>query len=436
MQPELRIAVWGHYYGGNLGDELVVATIVDAIRRRLPNAQVVGISMAPADTRERHGIESYPINPDRPHFVLRSSTSHAARLLNALGARVGRIVSEVPFLVRSYRTLRGVDLVVVSGSGQLLDEWRGPWLHPYTTFRWAMLARVARVPMLYPSVGAGPIESRLSAFFIRTAVSSSDYVSVRDAHSGRVLASIGISRPIPVCPDIGYGIPDEWLRGARAATARRRPPTVVGLNVMAHQDPRLWPRGDVRRYETFLRKMAAFTRWLLDNDYTVRLFSSQTRADRRAADDLMRLLDGAPLDPVRFQSAIDEIDQAEDLVRVVADCDVIVASRYHSVLLPLLLDIPVLGLAYNAKTSELLRDAGFPERCLDIDAFSVQELVTVFHGLARDEKPEANEARRQKIAEHRAAVEEQFDKILPHPRSHGRDSHAAADRGRARRVSA
>jgi polysaccharide pyruvyl transferase WcaK-like protein len=78
-----------------------------------------------------------------------------------------------------------VDLVVVAGSGQLLDEWDGPWLHPYTTFRWAALARMAGVPVLIPSVGTGPIDGRLSAVFIRSAVRSARYVSVRDDHSGR-----------------------------------------------------------------------------------------------------------------------------------------------------------------------------------------------------------------------------------------------------------
>jgi polysaccharide pyruvyl transferase WcaK-like protein len=270
--------------------------------------------------------------------------------------------------------------------------------------------------MLYPSVGAGPIERRLSAFFIRTAVASARYVSVRDQHSARVLHSIGVSRPLAVCPDMGYGLLDEVLRDARAVSETRGDGKVVGLNMMAHHDPRYWPRGDAQRYDAFIQKMAAFTRWLLENGYRVRLFSSQTRVDRRVADDLVHLLeDGSQLDPHRFDSAIDEIDDTEDLVGVIAGCDLVVASRYHSVLLPLLLDIPVLGLAYNPKTTELLIDAGHSERCLDIDTFSVEALIEAFRELSREEEAEAREARRRRVAAHRAAVEEQFDRIfVPH----------------------
>jgi len=432
VQRRPTIAVWGHYHGGNLGDELVVATIVDAIRRRLPAARIVGISMAPEDTRGRYDIEAYLINPGKPQTDAARVTPQGraereplaaivrgipgARGLYARAMRARKVVLEVPFMWRSYRLLRSVDLVVVAGSGQLLDEWDGPWLHPYTTFRWAMLARLARVPMLYPSVGAGPIERRLSAFFIRTAVASARYVSVRDQHSARVLHSIGVSRPLEVCPDMGYGLRGEVLRDAHVAGETRRDGQVVGLNVMPHQDPRYWPRGDARRYDAFIQKMAVFTRWLLENGYRVRLFSSQTRADRRVADDLVHLLeDGRQLDPHRFYSAIDEIDGAEDLVGVIAGCDLVVAGRYHSVLLPLLLDIPVLGLAYNPKTSELLIDAGYPERCLDIDTFSVEGLIEAFRELSCEEEAEAHEALRHRVAAHRAAVEEQFDRIFgPH----------------------
>ena len=74
LPPGSTIAVWGHYHGGNLGDDLVVATIVNAIRRRIDNAHVVGISLAPADARTRHAIEGYPINPRLPNVVPRTAT--------------------------------------------------------------------------------------------------------------------------------------------------------------------------------------------------------------------------------------------------------------------------------------------------------------------------------------------------------------------------
>ena len=321
------------------------------------------------------------------------------------------VASEVPFAWQSYRFLRGIDLIIVAGSGQLLDEWRGPWRHPYTTFRWALLAWLARVPFAYPSVGAGPIDSRLGAFFIRRAVAWASFVSVRDYHSGRVLESIGLQGPFAYCPDMGYGYSGLHTPSSRSASTTDARSPVVGLNVMAHQDPRLWPRGESQRYEAYLDKMAGFARWLLERGYIVRVFSSQTGSDDIVAGEFFETL-GEPPVRGRVEHPGKEIEHVDDLVRTIASCDAIIAARFHSVLVPLALGIPVLGLAYNPKTSELLADVGLRERCLDIDRFTVEDLISAFERLLAEGLPTTV---KELVEAHRAAVEAQFDQLLGTP---------------------
>ena len=405
MGGSRTIAVWGHYHGGNLGDELVVETIIAAIRRREPDARVVAISMWPEDTEARHGVETYPISPpDRPGDGRGQLTRLAAAVVGGPRARraagiLRAVLREPAFVYRAWRTLQDVDTIVVAGSGQLLDEWRGPWLHPYTTFRWAMLARLQRVPMLFASVGAGPIDTALGAFFFRQALRRAAFVSVRDEHSAHVLRGIGVDRPIDVCPDIGYG----FAAGEPPSRRQSETPT-VGLNVMAHQDPRYRPTGDARRYEAYVRKCAGLVRALAAEGLTVRLFSSQPRSDRRVEEDIEAALDG----PGVMTSVVDEIDDVDALVRAVQNLDVVVAARFHSVLLPLLLGIPAVGLAYNPKTNELLRMVGRPDRCFDIDAFDVDEVVRAVKALLHEPQDDVGE----RVAAHRAAVEEQFDRLF------------------------
>lgn len=405
MGGSRTIAVWGHYHGGNLGDELVVGTIIAAIRRRAPDTRIVAISMWPEDTEARHGVETYPISPpDHPGDGRGPLTRLAGAIVGGPRARraagiLRAVLREPAFVYRAWRTLQNVDTIVVAGSGQLLDEWRGPWLHPYTTFRWAMLARLRRVPMQYASVGAGPIDTALGAFFFRQALRHAAYVSVRDEHSANLLHGIGVDRPLEVCPDIGYGFAAGELPSRRPSEE----PT-VGLNVMAHQDPRYRPTGDVRRYEAYVRKSAELVRALTAEGLTVRLFSSQPQSDLRVEEDIEALLDG----PGLMTSVVDEIDGVDALVRAVQDLDVVVAARFHSVLLPLLLGIPALGLAYNPKTNELLRMVGQPDRCFDIDAFDVDELVRSVNALLREPQDEVGE----RVAAHRAAVEAQFDTLF------------------------
>ena len=421
------IAVWGHYHGGNLGDELVVSVIIDAIRRRAPSAQILAVSMAPGDTTSRHGVRALPIAPGKTHERATSAPQAqpgpsprsslrevvrsvpGARRTRALLESLAGLRLEPPFLLRSYLALRSVDRLVVAGSGQLLDAWKGPWLHPYTAFRWALLARLAGAKTIFPSVGAGPIAERLSGFLIRKPVEWASFISVRDDDSARVLRAIGVRRELPVCPDMGWAYDFGDPRAGRPPDGA----ATVGVNVMPHEDPRYWPRGDQARYDAYLEKMSSFLAHVLERGDRLLLFSSQTRADRKVAHDLRRALAARGLaDHPHVEWPVDWIERVEEFVDVVSRCDYVVAARFHSVLVPLALGIPTLGLAYHPKTQELLAQVGRPGNCLEIDRFEVAELEAAFERLRAEDGAQERRWLRERAGRLRAAVEAQFDDVL------------------------
>jgi polysaccharide pyruvyl transferase WcaK-like protein len=401
---------------------MVVSTLVSAIRRRRPDAEILGISMTPGDTESRHGIRAYPINPGMPTTRPRGAAVQAEETSGRGRRTVARIpgarplhnalrdarlaAREIAFVGPAYRFVRGLDAVVVAGSGQLLDEW-DPWQHPYTTFRWALLSRLARARFVLASVGAGPIRSRLSAFFFRQAVRLASYVSIRDDYSVEMLGSIGLG-PFIRCPDMGYAYPglDDGRRSVAARGKSAQP--VVGLQVIAYKHPTLWPRGDARLYGPYFEKMVSFARWLLEQGCTVRVFSSQVASDNVVSQDLLDAL-GEPLTPGRLEFPGADLENVDDLVETIAQCDVIVAARFHAALVPLALGIPVLGLAYNPKTTELFADYDLPEMCVDIDSFAAEELEHLF---TRAQKEGLPQAVGERVAAKRAAVEAQFDELF------------------------
>lgn len=419
------VAVLGHYHGNNLGDELVVETVMAAARSRIPDVELVAISLAPGDSRERHHVRAIPIQPfaeparngsaapsgeEAPESS--SVRSRLRRVPGALPARrtlgsVGRVVREVPFSVRAYRLLRGVDTVVVAGSGALLDAW-GPWNHPYAIFRWAMLSRLSGTRFVIPSIGAGPVETRLGKAMILRLVAAADYVSVRDPYSGELLHSLGVERDLPVLPDMGYGY--ARLEGAPPP---RNEPIRVGVNAMAYQDPRYGSYGDGRRFRAYLDKTVDFVADLLESGNEVVLFSSQTSNDPMVAADLVAALEARGLaDHPRLHDARDGIADGDDLVRTIRECDYVVAARYHVILLALALGIPTVGFSYHPKTQDLFAQVGHPEWCLDIDEFTPPELMATLAAVRDSDTDEVRAALRAGAADLRGKVEGQFDEIL------------------------
>ncbi len=50
------------YTGGNLGDAAIQEAVIANIRKRIPDAQIVLVTLSPEDTTRLHGMRSFPID--------------------------------------------------------------------------------------------------------------------------------------------------------------------------------------------------------------------------------------------------------------------------------------------------------------------------------------------------------------------------------------
>ncbi len=101
------------------------------------------------------------------------------------------VFAELTFLAKSFAIMRTLDIFVVSGGGQLLNSWGGPWDYPYTIFKWVLLAKLSGTKCYFVNVGAGPLKRPLSKFFITRALALANYVSFRDQKSRELAQDIG-----------------------------------------------------------------------------------------------------------------------------------------------------------------------------------------------------------------------------------------------------
>ena len=180
------------------------------------------------------------------------------RLWHAVSRLAGKpraLLNELGFLARSYAAVRQVDTFILSGSGQFLNSWGGPWEYPFTLCKWMLLAKLAGAKCCVLNPGAGPLQHPLSRFFSRQALRLTDYVAFRDEPSRALAREIGYNGQAEVCHDSVYcydpAIP------ARQDGPTNAPP-VVGLAPMAYCDPRRYCVRDAAAYQRFVDKFAAF----------------------------------------------------------------------------------------------------------------------------------------------------------------------------------
>ncbi len=429
-----KIGIFSHGGVRNLGDEALFAAVLQSVRARIPDAEIFGFTSNPEDTTQRHGLESFPIRrlEKATKVAAQSSTALATesslrtpelrakkwreilKSVPGIAATIRRarsikqvlksVLLEPKFLWSSYRNLKGVEILLIAGSQQLNDIY-GAWEFPFTLYKWSVLARLTGTKVAVLSVGAGPLSSRMSRFFIRRVLHMSSYRSYRDVISRHLIESIGVEGPNPVYPDLVYGMrlpePRPVATDAKAV--------VVGVNPVPFYDGRYWATPNPARYRDYVQKLARFTEWLHQNGYSTLFFPTQTRADTLTIQDIRNELNGMANSP-RILSG-NPIQNIDDLISEIARADIIIANRYHGILLSLALNKPVLGIAYHEKSRELLEQAGQGKYVVGVADFNTDDLVqkiTEMHANA----PEIKKEIASRIAPLHEALEEQYDAVF------------------------
>jgi polysaccharide pyruvyl transferase WcaK-like protein len=283
--------------------------------------------------------------------------------------------------VGGYRFLRTQDLLIVSGGGQLDDEWGGPWCHPFALFKWAILARITRVPCVIASVGACKATSATSRFFLSTTLRMARYRSYRDKNSREIAAGL-LPRGVgdSIVPDLAFSLPSSELpppAGIRAIWQGRK---LVALSPMAFAKPGSWPYEDRALYERYLQQMARVTSLLLERGYFLVILYSAL-LDASVIPEILALLDYESEKKLAQQVRIPMITAWKELVALLLDVDFLVASRLHSAILGFLVQVPTVAISFDPKVDWLMEDLGQAEYLLQIRDFTAEDVIETLHRL-------------------------------------------------------
>lgn len=438
----VTIGVFGHYGNENLGDEAIIEAVIQSVRTRYPHARIYGFSINPADTAKRYGIPAFPIRhlaetrsvppvPGAGNTVDGGRTVEAPRsrfdVAKALAKRVplvrrafqvvrwlasapGRLWRESCFLCQSRARMRELDLLLVSGSNQFLDNFGGVWGFPYTLLKWSILAKLTGTRLAFLSIGAGPIKSPVSRVFVRLALRLAGYASFRDAASKQLIEG-GRRRDFgAVYPDLAHGLVLQAPSASRAAG--REPPKrpTVGINPMPVYDRRYWHDPDDSQYRHYVERLAMFASMLLRDDYGVFFFPTQAR-DEHVIEDILEALDPDLRRSIDSKTLVRAGKTVATLMDVYASADLIVATRFHGVLLALRAGLPVLGICYFRKTRDLLREVGQENCAVELETFTALDLYARLQALERD-VPNTRARIRERGEEYRAALRSQYDCVF------------------------
>jgi polysaccharide pyruvyl transferase WcaK-like protein len=397
--PPGKISFFGMFGVGNLGNEATLQAMLHNVRRFLPNAGVSCICAGPEAVAQNYSIPAYLIR----EFPLPPLNSQKLRLLRkALLA----IPLELCRWLMVARRLKSTDMVVMTGTGMLSDLDIHPLGLHYDILRWSVLAKLYRCKLAFVSVGAGPIRHPLSRFFVKAALRMADYHSFRDNFSRSYVEGLGISKGNNVYPDLAFSLPRDVAAPYRPSDSRR---PVIGVGLITNDRRRDTLERDDAIYQDYVRSISALVGWLVAHKYTVRLLIGDVEYDSRARQDLKSSLERSGL---MGPDIIDEPAQsAGELLSQLVRTDIVVASRFHNILLALMLKKPVVAISFHEKVDSLMRAMGLTRFCHDIEHIDVNALIEQLMFLEEHIESISCDLDRKTEA-YRTALDEQYDTIF------------------------
>lgn len=353
-----KIGLLGLYASRNLGDTAIQRAVIDNLSARLPDAQFLGICPDPEDTRATFGIDCVDL---------------AGRPVNSTGTKAGggALASVIPWRVRTVaarlaiaasirRCLTGLDLLVLSGGGQLDEFWGGPWEHPWRLFLWTQLAKHKGVPVASLGLGMDVLKSRPARWLSVAAMRAASVRTFRDTGTAAAIESFGLRAPFTVIPDLAFSLKIPVPAAPSSASVAR----FVAVSAISD---RALVSDVASAHDSYISNLAAACRGWVARGLKIRFVCSQPQMDMPVLERVIALL---PAPGGRSDWEIAQTATVPSYIDAVRGADFVVASRLHGLILALLAESPVIAVVGNRKVRQLMGDVGLSDYTVALAALS------------------------------------------------------------------
>lgn len=318
----MKIGITGSYGGLNLGDEAILKSMVEQLRREIPEAQITVFSRNAEDTRRRHKVE---------------------RAVDVRTLSRAEVLPEVEAL----------DLLLLGGGGILYDAEARLYL------REVQIAKERGVPVFVFAIGAGPLKDPVVQGAVRDALEGATAITVREKRARQVLEEAGVLHDVEITADPALLLKPEPLPRStlkhEGLEGKRR---IIGMSV---REPGVAaPDLDERVYHGLLANAADFMVDRFDADVVFVPMERSVRDSQESHAVIAQML--------RAQRAhvLNGEYTSGQILSLMAHFDFAVGMRLHFLIFAALRGVPFVALPYAGKVGGFLEDLGLPAPPLEL----------------------------------------------------------------------
>jgi polysaccharide pyruvyl transferase CsaB len=317
--PSPKIVLVGWYGAGNLGDELLLSTMIREVHSR--GMEPIIVSLDPTYTTNYHCVQSIDFE-DLDALQLAIDGAYAC----VLGGG-GLFQTYSPF---EYSSLFEFSLGDVASYA-----------------RPVLLAQQLGVPTALLAQGVGPLDTSAAQGIVALLFSGASCVSVRDVASRDLLNAIGVERDITVAPDPSWA----WEMPELPQPSRAQSHMKIVLVVRDWSFVSGW---EDRLLSALRQTFDPAVHELVWVPFQARNVPERSSSD---TDLLHRLMTGLG---DYWNQRLFEWTNIPQAVEMIASADAVIAMRMHAQILALKLNKPTLCLEYDEKMTQVSIQAEVP----------------------------------------------------------------------------
>jgi polysaccharide pyruvyl transferase WcaK-like protein len=239
-----------------------------------------------------------------------------------------------------------------------------------------LLARIARVPYAFVSVGTGKIKSPACRLFLSLALRLASYRSYRDENSKRIAATL-LKAVVndPVVSDLAFSLPALRLPADAGIRSLSKDQMVIAISPIAYAKPKNWPCADQAVYARYLQQLSKAVLQLVDRGYYLGIVWSSLGDDESVIPQIFEQFDDASRKKMDGQVYVPKINCWKDLAAILQEVDLLVASRLHSAIFGFLARKPTISISFDPKVDWLMQDIGQTDNLLQIRDFTANDVL-------------------------------------------------------------
>jgi len=329
------ITILGWYGSGNAGDESILLAIFRLLKNNYKkNYELVVISHRPKYIRKKYGCKSIDVNDFRTIII----------------------------------TLLKSQLFIFGGGGLVKPNS----INYYSKI--LLLANCLASKTMVYSVGVIPVSNLIDRILVVISFTFCDFISVRDDFSRNVLQNLGIKKEIIITRDPVFSFNVQQNSKYNLCT-EMKPYVTICLKHWYHNDLVHYNIHASQSYDYFILSLSRVLKYITHLGYNLVFLPL-----------MVSIPENDDIDHKNLYNKIGECDNLklissqldpDEIINIIAQSEMVIGMRYHSIIYSLISGVPVIGLAYAQKVRNLMSDVNLDQFCIDLKGEFCRELLSI-----------------------------------------------------------